>query len=138
MGCALSSNEKRKQIHLPQENEMKKTALATLALLALVAVAVQADASGIEVLGIEVLSNGNEVVQTHSTNPPVNAYVEAVMNINGVEYIVDTAPVDPVTALATVTFPNVDPGNLVYLCNAQGARVAVVGVPAPSEQLLLD
>ncbi len=94
------------------ENAMKKIRNSLIALIALVATTAPVSAGievlGIEVLGIEVLGIevlGIEVLQTRTLGAPAGSQTEAVMTVNGIQYTVAAATIDPSTGLATLTIP---------------------------------
>jgi len=73
-------------------------------LVALIALASTASA-GIEVLGIEVL--GIEVlgIEVLATEAPAGSQAEAIATVDGIDYVVATAPIDPNTGTATLHVP---------------------------------
>ena len=104
---------------------MKK--LTTLfALFAVAGVALAGiEVLGIEVLGIEVLSDGTQMVETHSTLAPAGSVVLAVMDQGAGPMVVNMAPVDPNTGNATVAFPFALCNNRVELRDANGSLLCV-------------
>ena len=101
---------------------MRKTHLPLIA-LCLVGVTAAWAASGIEVLSYHPAGAGYLCV-TQSTDYPLGAYVEARTVIDGIEVLLDSTPVDPMTGIACVLFPEDSPYNFVNLCAPGGLVLA--------------
>jgi len=94
--------------------------LVAIALLAGATVASHGQ-EGIEVLGIEVLSSGEQRVHT-LTIAPLASELVAIMNFGEGDVIVDMRPVHP-TGIDTMTFPFVHPNNRIELIGPDGIEV---------------
>ena len=101
---------------------MRKTHLPLIALF-LVGVTAAWAASGIEVLSYHPAGPGYLCV-TQSTDYPLGAYVEARTVIDGIEVLLDSTPVDPMTGIASVMFPDDSPFNFVNLVAPGGLVLA--------------
>jgi len=105
-----------------QEEAMRNIRNALFVVIALTGVAAFATDSGIEVLrvsGIEVLR-----VDTRSWECPPGSLVHAVMDLGAGPMVVDSAPVDPATGMATVHFPMPHPSTAVELRDPTGVLLA--------------
>ena len=101
---------------------MRKVHLPLIA-LCLICVTVAWAASGIEVLSYDPAGPGYLCV-TQSTDYPPGAYVQALTVIDGIEVLHDMAPVDPMTGIAAVMFPEDHEHNFVRLCGPGGMVLA--------------
>ena len=108
------------------ENVMRKTIRnATLGLVAIALLAGATIAShgeeGIEVLGIEVLSGGVQMVHMHTIAPP-GALLATVVDYGEGEMILEMRPVSP-EGFDTMMFPFVHPENRIELLAPDGIEV---------------
>jgi len=111
-----------RRIHLP------------LIALCLIGVTAAWAASGIEVLSYEPAGPGMLCV-TQSTDFPPGSYVEAWTTQDGIEVLLDCAPVDPMTGTAGVLFPEDNPSNRVRLCGPDGTVLAQTTASASKYEL---
>jgi len=103
-------------------NVIRKASFALIAIALLAGASVASHSGdGIEVLGIEVLKGGPQIVHVHTIAPPASPLV-AIANYGFGDVIVDMRPVSPL-GFDDLTFPVADPHNRIELIAPDGIEV---------------